>query len=248
MRLDRRLGRGAVAGVASLACVLGGCGSDTMSTPGPPTGQDGGVQEPSDGAGTVDAAPDAVSALPADTGMVGGLDAQANGGDARSSDIGSGDAVAGALSDQEITGVLNAVDLGEIQEGTLARSRAVAPAVQGLAALMVGDHARSNTQLKALTAELGITSSDGDVSQMLRADEAATLGFLGQQQGRSFDVGYLAAQVAAHRRVLDILDSALIPGVHAPLLRDVLQGTVRPMVLEHLRKVLQVQGSLGVQS
>lgn len=148
-------------------------------------------------------------------------------------------------ADGEVAAVLATVDAGEIEEGTLARGRAVDPRVRAFGESMVTMHTESSTKLGALRLRTGITPREDARSRELAADGAATKRRLEALQGADFDRAYIDAQVTGHARVLDLIDTALLPMARSPELRRALTDEVRPMVSDHLRRARELQAALG---
>lgn len=131
-------------------------------------------------------------------------------------------------ADGEVAAVVATVDAGEIEEGTLARTRTQNPRVRAFGESMVAMHGESTAKLGALRLRTGITPRENDRSRTLAAEGAATKRRLEALQGADFDRAYVDAQATEHARVLDLIDTALLPMARNPELRTALTDEVRP--------------------
>lgn len=186
-----------------------------------------------------------------DTGNDGSLtDAQGN-TDATSMDAkGARDAsvdssVQAALSDGQIVGVLATSDMAEISQGNLAQTQAMDTRVRTFGMDMVNMHSASSARMMILAMSIGAPAMESNLSEMLRAEATATQTRLAGMSGAAFDREYVAAQVMQHARVLDVIDSALIPNATNAQLRTALQSDVRPMVATHLQQPRDLMTALN---
>jgi putative membrane protein len=159
-------------------------------------------------------------------------------------DVG-GDAAQTALTDGQILAVLMAVDSGEISQGQLALSQGSDMRVRDFGATMVSMHMASSARVMTLQASLGLTPAESALSRMLTDDATATRMRLATLTGAAFDRAYIDAQVMQHARVLDVIDSALLPNATRGELRMALSNDVRPMVASHLQQARDLQTAIG---
>lgn len=158
----------------------------------------------------------------------------------------SGDGeVPAALSDGQIVGVLSTVDMGEIAQGNLAQTRATDARARAYGAEMVTMHTAASSRMMTLAQANGITAADSPIAQMLRTEAADTQARLAALTGAAFDREYVASQAMQHARVLDVIDSALLPNAGNAALRAALQSDVRPMVAMHRQQAADLQVALG---
>ncbi len=148
-------------------------------------------------------------------------------------------------ADGEVAAIVATVDSGEVEEGTLARTRAQDPRVRAFGESMVAMHGESTAKLGALRLRTGITPRESERSRTLAAEGAATKRRLEALQGADFDRAYVDAQATEHARVLDLIDTALLPMARNPELRTALTDEVRPMVADHLRRARELQSALA---
>jgi putative membrane protein len=210
--------------------------------------------------GTTD--PSAISGGGMDTGLGGTTDTTGMGGDQGSvsqgsMDTGSGTSTAGAtgdtkakteraLNDAEIFAVANAVHEGEIQMAEVARKSASSAQVKQYAQLMITDHKKAHTKAKTLAQKAKITASDNEVSNQLKSDVQTMMIDMKDLKGRELDRMYMQNQVKAHRTVLDLVDTRLLPNVSNAEMKSHLQE-VRTKVSDHLTQAESISTKLDQQ-
>jgi putative membrane protein len=181
------------------------------------------------------------------TGTGTGTGAGAGGG--TGTDPGSGIAQGLAtFSQSEVASVVLVVNQGEVTQGQIAQQRASTPEVRAYAERMVAEHTQAIQRLQTgAIAALRASVSDPTAAVLARQDQ-----LIGQdmqsQSGTSFDLTYMTTQVAAHAKVLGMIDRSLLPSTVA--IENAGQGdanlrneltTTRTAVSDHLNLALQVQ-------
>lgn len=151
-----------------------------------------------------------------------------------------------ALNDAEIFAVENTAHEGEIQMAELARKNASHAQVKQFAKMMVTDHGAAQQKAKSIAQKAKITASDSEVSNELKTDVQTMVGELRGLKGREFDRKYMAHQVTAHQRVLDLLDKRLMPSVSNAEMKTHL-GEVRTKVSNHLSEAERIRTMLDQQ-
>jgi putative membrane protein len=150
-----------------------------------------------------------------------------------------------ALSDEEIAQVILSVNLGEIQQGELARQQATNSEVRRFAELRVQDHTAANQQLQARLQALGITPRENPLSHQLMAESNQLLTRLRSNVGtETFDLAYMDAQVSLHAQTLFLMDIVLQPQLRNAELRD-FALTARGTVQRHLDAAVPLQKQLS---
>lgn len=174
------------------------------------------------------------SATPPATGLDASADAPAQPGDGAQS----------TLSDSQIIGLLIAYDEGEIAEGDLAQRQGADPRVRNFGATMVSMHTASNARLVDLRMRLGLKPEVSALGAMLTADIETTRAMLAPLMGAAFDHAYAASQVRQHGRVLDVINTALVPAAMSPELRAALTNDAAVMMASHLEQARTLQTAL----
>jgi putative membrane protein len=148
------------------------------------------------------------------------------------------------LSDPEVAHVAVTANTIDAELATLARDRALSPAVRAFARTMITDHTAVNAQAAALAGRLGVTPQDNAVSQSLQQGAREARQRIEQATGSAFDRAYMEREIAFHQAVLDALDGLLIPTTANAELKALLVD-VRPAIAAHLEHARQVNGRVA---
>lgn len=106
-------------------------------------------------------------------------------------------AAANASADQTYVQNAAASDMFEIETSKLALEKAAKPSVKTYAQMMIDEHTKSSTELKAAAGQAGVA-----VPAALPADKQAKVDALRGLNGAEFDRQYLADQRAGHQDTL----------------------------------------------
>jgi putative membrane protein len=139
-----------------------------------------------------------------------------------------------AFGDRQILGVLQTVNLGEINDAQKAKAMARNAEVKAYAQEMIRDHHQGEMGVKTAIKAVGTTATSA-LSHRLATEDKATMARLAKMKGRAFDAAYVQAQVTMHQTVLNTIDTDLMPKASSPAVKDVLTKT-RATVAEHLQK------------
>jgi predicted outer membrane protein len=161
----------------------------------------------------------------------GGAGGAAGGDGAPTAGAGGEGGEALVLSDAQILHVTSTANQGEIEQGTIALERAQTESVDDFAQMMVSEHGAALADGSELAQQLGLAGNA--LSMQLQSESAAIVAQLQLAEDAEFDAVYMNAQVAAHERVLGVLDDELIPDADDSALRDYLE-TLRTSVADHL--------------
>jgi predicted outer membrane protein len=161
----------------------------------------------------------------------GGAGGAAGGDGAPTAGAGGEGGEALVLSDAQILHVTATANQGEIEQGTIALDRAQTESVDEFAQMMVSQHGAALADGSELAQQLGLAGNA--LSMQLQSESAAIVAQLQLAEDAEFDAVYMNAQVAAHERVLGVLDDELIPDADDTALRDYLE-TLRTSVADHL--------------
>jgi putative membrane protein len=146
------------------------------------------------------------------------------------------------VSDAQIAAIVLTANQVDVDAGRVAGARASSPAVKTFATLMVTDHTAVNASATELAARLRLTPEDNTTSRALKDGGAAHLATLQRLDGAAFDRAYVTQEVTYHQKVLDALDSLLIPNAKNSELKALLIK-VRPAFVAHLEHAKQLQAS-----
>jgi putative membrane protein len=145
-----------------------------------------------------------------------------------------------ALSEPQIAKVSELVNTAEVEQGKLAQGRAKAPAVKKFAAMMIKHHGDALNEQTKLIKKLQLTPADSETAQALKADGDKTLQTLKSADAASFDAVYVTSQIDGHQKVLDLLDTQLLPAAKTPEVVDALRRA-RGIVENHLNEARALQ-------
>jgi putative membrane protein len=151
---------------------------------------------------------------------------------------------ANALNDAQITKVVLTVDKGETELGQLAKDSSKNPDVLGFANHMMTDHLKGQQKAMALAKQLSLAPQDSKKSASMKKDTDLTKGLLmSKQSSVEFDKAYMDAMVRAHEKVLQGIDSELLPAAQNEELKAMLK-TKRETVMSHLKYAKEIQTKL----
>jgi putative membrane protein len=140
-----------------------------------------------------------------------------------------------AIAQSDVAAIVNAANMGEVQEGQVALTRASSAVVQQFAQQMITDHTNALAQAQSTFATAGITaSSNNPTAQFLQAQTQQEIALLNTQSGTTFDRTYMQEQVNDHQKVLQMIDAILLPSAAATPQVTTLLQQMRATVAQHL--------------
>jgi putative membrane protein len=148
------------------------------------------------------------------------------------------------LTDSQIAAIANAANTAEVDEAKLAERKARNPRVREFARMMIEQHGQAKADLAQLIPRLNMTPNTSQRLSQLQADAASTRTRLETAPAADFDQQYIDSQIEAHRKVLNALDTELIPNAVNPELKSQLQS-LRPRVQSHLQQAQSIRQTLG---
>jgi putative membrane protein len=138
-----------------------------------------------------------------------------------------------ALTEGQIAKLAELANSSEVAQGLLAKDRAKAPNVKAFADMMVKHHSEAKQDQAKLFSKLGLTPADSPSASALRDDGTKTLQTLQKADAASFDAVYVNSQIDGHQKVLELIDSQLLPAAKTPELTDALHK-MKTTVENHL--------------
>jgi putative membrane protein len=150
-----------------------------------------------------------------------------------------------SLSDAQIASVLFTADEGEVQQNTLAVTRATAPAARVYAQDLIDMHRAADTRLTALLTTINISAQGNPVTDSLRQDSERIVAKLQGEPGTTFDMTYLQSQIEVHIKVLNLIDQTLLPNAKNEQLRNEIV-VVRSEVALHLARARTLAATLDL--
>jgi putative membrane protein len=126
-----------------------------------------------------------------------------------------------SLSDAEIVAIVDAAGRGERLEAHEAMKYANGARVRQLAQLVLSDH--DSAKLERLERVTSLSPAPNALSEEIGSSRARTAEHLKSAASSDFDRAYIAAQMAAGRHMIELLDDKLIPQAQNGELRTFLQ-------------------------
>lgn len=147
---------------------------------------------------------------------------------------------AASLSEAQIAKLSELVNNAEVEQAKLAQRKAKAGNVRKFADKMREHHTAALREQAKLVKKLNLTPADSPIAATLKADADKTLAQLQSTDAAGFDAAYVRAQIDAHQKVLDLIDTEALPAATTPELADALR-TGRGVVAEHLKQAQALQ-------
>ncbi|HVW64652.1 MAG TPA: DUF4142 domain-containing protein [Nitrosospira sp.] len=148
------------------------------------------------------------------------------------------------LNDAEIAGMVMTVNQAEANAARLAYSVSLNRDVRAFGRDAAEDHDRSLSRFGDWAAQQGVVPKPGPLGDEMKAEEEKFLEKLRTQSGILFDLDYIHHEVESHQRMLDLLDSKLIPGAQNGELRRMLRE-IRRSLEDHHERARLIKVSLG---
>lgn len=149
-----------------------------------------------------------------------------------------------ALNDAQIASVALAANEGEVEQNTVAITRARSADVRSFAQDMVDMHSAARQREMTLAASTKITPADNQITQTLQAMSQGIVANLQASDEGEFDAMFMNGQVDVHTQVLALINDTLLPQVESAPLRDELTS-MKSTVTEHLERARQLAASVG---
>jgi putative membrane protein len=145
------------------------------------------------------------------------------------------------LTDAQIAKLSELVNSAEVEQAKLAQKKAKAANVRKFADKMAEHHGAALREQATLMKKLSLSPADSATAATLKADADKTLAELQKTDAAAFDEAYLRAQVNAHQKVLDLIDTEALPAVKNPDVADALRAG-RGAVEQHLKEAQALLG------
>ncbi len=149
-----------------------------------------------------------------------------------------------ALTDAEVAKILETVNRGEVAQAELAIAKADDPEVRDYAERMRDEHRRALERGQQVARTMDTPPRPSELDQQLFEEGQRTMATLEGVEGAAFDRQYLDAQVATHRKVLELIDGVLLPSVQSEQLRAEIEA-VRPIIASHLDHAERIEAPGG---
>jgi len=148
------------------------------------------------------------------------------------------------LTDDQIATITLAVNSGEVEQAKVAKEKSKDKRVKQFAQHMIQQHTKAKQKGEQLAKKDKLMTSESTVATDLTTAASQTLESLKSAEPTSFDKTYMDAQIQQHERVLELLNSQLIPDATNMDLKAQLEEA-RTMVETHLSEAKEIQTSLS---
>lgn len=145
-----------------------------------------------------------------------------------------------SLTEPQIVKLSELVNASEVEQAKLASRKAQAPAVRKFADKLASHHAAAQREQAKLVKKLSLKAADSPSAETLKMDAEKTLATLKTTDAAGFDQAYLRAQIDAHQRVLELIDTEALPAATTPEVADALRAG-RSVIEQHLKEAQALQ-------
>jgi putative membrane protein len=149
------------------------------------------------------------------------------------------------LSDAQSAAVLGSLNAGEIKVAQAVILKLSSPDVRAFAQRMVDEHTALNEQTGRTLAPLNITPQVTSLTKALDSNAQQVVAELTGMTGAALDAAYMKSQVDMHEQALGMLDCVVLVSVQDGTLRQLVVGTVRPELIDHLAAAASLAASLS---
>ncbi|WP_437780262.1 DUF4142 domain-containing protein [Sorangium sp. So ce1097] len=150
------------------------------------------------------------------------------------------------LTDEQIVAVLDAANKKEIDEATLAQTKAKNKDVKAYARMIAQHHTQAKTKQAQLAKKLGITAAESDKSKQLTDETQQAVEQLKALQGADFDQQFVATMIQDHQKTLDLLDRRILQDAKNAELKAMIEKDLRPTIEKHLKDAEALAQKLGL--
>jgi putative membrane protein len=148
------------------------------------------------------------------------------------------------ITDAEVAHIVKTANDGEIDAAKVAVKKTKNNDVKAFANMMINEHKENQKQAKSIEKKAKIKTKDNDISKELKKTTKENIAEMKKLNGAEFDKAYMTNQVAMHERVLNDLETKLIPAAQNPELKSHLEAT-RTHVQSHLAKARDIEISVS---
>lgn len=146
------------------------------------------------------------------------------------------------LTDGQILKVLSTANMGEIMQANAALPKLQNSQVRSFAQGMIKQHGANEQKGQALGNRLQLVPQVSHTSNALQADSNQIVTKISQANS-AVDKDYMMSQIMVHSKVLQTIDTQLLPNAKNPELRNMLVET-RSAVAMHLKMAEQIKSSM----
>jgi putative membrane protein len=144
------------------------------------------------------------------------------------------------LSEAQIAKLSELVNGAEVEQAKLAQRKAKSADVRKFAGKLLEHHGAALREQAKLSKKLNLTPASSGTAETLKADAEKTLANLQKTEPAGFDEAFVRAQIDAHQKVLELIDTEALPAATTPEVVDALRAG-RGMVEQHLKEAQALQ-------
>ena len=144
------------------------------------------------------------------------------------------------LEDGELIAVALTMNTAQIEQNSVAVSRAQTTRVMALAQRFVAMHMSAQDRENALLARTTLMPLDNATSAMLRTASMEIVTRLQTSVGRGFDREYTGSETDAYRTAIDLIDQTLLPSCRSAAMSTEL-ATLRQELVGHWDEVREMR-------
>ena len=148
------------------------------------------------------------------------------------------------LNDAQIIEIIITANQADISLGHLVKSKSTDNEVSFFAQRMFTDHSINLESIATLVDKLNITPQNSPICQDFIVNGMKTITNLNSLNQTEFNKIYINQEIIFHKKVLDTIDSILIPNVKNAELKQLLEK-IRPAFNSHLKHAIRVQEYLN---
>jgi len=150
-----------------------------------------------------------------------------------------------AWTDDEIAALMQAANAAAVKQSTLAASQTETPPVRQFAVDLATAHSAANTRLLGVLLEQDISPKESAATAQLWRTSSRMVKTLRAASPSDFDTVYVQGQIDAHKAVLEIIDTKLLPTVKNAALKSELQ-TERKALKTQLQRAQELAKTLDL--
>jgi putative membrane protein len=147
------------------------------------------------------------------------------------------------LTDAQIAEILDALNVGEIEQAREVLQRSKNDRVRRFAEHMIGDHGAAKEKGRGLERDAQISPQASSVSDEIKSNGVQIVSMLDASKGFDLDRVYMDAQIVQHQQALDLIVQTLLPQAKDAQLKSTLMET-RDVVAHHLQMAKDIRASL----
>lgn len=149
-------------------------------------------------------------------------------------------------TDSQIVKIIQVTDEGEVSLAKLAKSNGQNQELKEFADRVIQQHNQNLKRVNEIAKKNNLSSERNLKSEEIKSEVAQDIKMLKSLKGRNFDLSYINNQVTTHQKILQTLETLLIPATQSKDLFSFLNNT-KNKVGEHLDQAVKLQTKLAAE-